>query len=161
MCCALVVRPTLWPLAGAPLKIADLIGCTELDRLYAKAEPAQPVVNPSVANGKAAAANKGKRGQDEIAITLSVREQAFMSGQPWRTYCAPKIVSGPPPPTLDTRQASHLPTRETASTRIASTRLPFAGYHGHVNGATRHAWRVKSTPGPRLRAHHVAKAARF
>jgi hypothetical protein len=102
---------------------------SQLGRLYAKADPApSSIIAPALPIGRTGAA-KGTRTQDEIAVTLSVREKAFLAGQPWTTYCAAKVVSQAPP--------------EIVAPPIASTRAAFAGHYARINATRRHEWRVR------------------
>ena len=102
---------------------------SQLGRLYAKADPApSSIIAPALPIGRTGAA-KGTRTQDEIAVTLSVREKAFLAGQPWTTYCAAKVVSQAPP--------------EIVAPPIASTRAAFAGHYARINATRRREWRVR------------------
>jgi hypothetical protein len=61
----------------------------DLDRLYAKADTEKSsVIAPAILpSGRTGPAKKASGGQDEIAVTLSVREKEFLSSQPWSVYC--------------------------------------------------------------------------
>jgi hypothetical protein len=124
----------------------------ELDRLYAKAEPTESsmIVQASRRTG---AIKKGSRGQDDIAVTLSVRERAFLSGQLWTTYCPLNVVSQPAPPALASQEASHLSSRVPARPRIAPTRVAFAGHHGHTSILRRHELGVRGV----IHSHYQAQ----
>ena len=121
----------------------------DLDRLYAKADTEKSsVIAPAILpSGRSGPAKKGSVGQAEIAVTLSVREKAFLSSQPWSVYCPLNVVSQPAPPTLDAHQASHLSSRETARPRIAPTRV------AQTNMARRDEWRVRG----RVHSHYQAQ----
>jgi hypothetical protein len=133
----------------------------DLDRLYAKAdtEKSSVAILPS---GRTGPAKKGSGGQDEIAVTLSVREKEFLSSQPWWVYCPLNVVSQPAPPTLDAHQTSHLSSRETARPRIAPTRVAFTGHYGQTNMARRVRGRVHSHYQAQVRSigrHHSGASA--
>jgi len=125
------------------------------DRLYAKADNEKSaVIAPAILpSGRSGPAGKGSVGQAEIAVTLSVREKAFLSSQPWSVYCPLNVVSQPAPPTLDAHQATHLSSRESARPRIAPTRVAFTGHYAQTNMARRDEWRVRG----RVHSHYQAQ----
>jgi hypothetical protein len=104
----------------------------ELDKLYAKVEPAM-VAPASLPNRRTEPAREGSRAQTEVSVALPVREREFFSVQPWTIYCPLHVVSQPAPPTFASHQASDLSSREPARHRTAATRVASAGHYKHTS----------------------------